>query len=200
MFVIATAMAATIIGCGSEDPITTTGAGPTVSAQSTPTVVLPEIRRSEDGTTYKRTDGWPIPSFVKAEREEFETSITSADGRNVKVHRTVIRTNPLSLISDNPLHLIGMGGEKIRINTVIEYRIAAAVFCYKFLVNDAEVDEGTNKVLSTRGVLYPYSLYDEDGDGVFESLVVKEKDRNGRQGFESEPHLPDWSSVPAKHK
>lgn len=100
---------------------------------------------------------------------------------------------PLSLIADNPLYSIGIGLRKVRLNKVKAFRTDAGVFCYRFLVNDAEVDEAINKVLSTRGSLYPYSLYDEDGDGTFESLTINEKDRNGRQIFESEPHLPEWA-------
>ena len=130
MFALAVAMVGVIVGCGSDDPTMTRGSGPIVSAQNTPT---PEIRRSDDGNTHVRTDGWPVPSFGEAERKEFETSIPTADGRSVKVYRTVIRTEKL-LIMDNPLSLIGWAPGKININTVMEYRTAAGVFCYKFLV------------------------------------------------------------------
>ncbi len=198
IFVVAVLLATAIIGCGSENPITMTGPSPTVSAQNTPTGVSPEIHRSEDGKIYVRKDGWPIPSLDGAEREEFETSLTSGDGRSVKVYRMVIKADPLSLITGNPLHLIGSGSKHIRINAVKEYRTSAGVFCYKFLVNDAEVDENTNKLISTQRFLYPYSLYDEDGDGVFESLVISETDRNGRKGFQVEPHLPEWAIVKDK--
>lgn len=164
-----------------------------VNVNSTPTATPLEIQRPDDGRTFVRVEGWAIPSLDKAEKEEFKTSLTTADGRNIQVHRTFFRTDPLSLITDNPLYSIGIGLKKIRLNKVKAYRTDAGVFCYRFLVNDAEVDEGTNKIRSTRGFLYPYSLYDEDGDGVFESLIINEKDRHGRQIFESEPHLPDWA-------
>lgn len=187
------ALAVAIVGCGSGDPTTTTASGPDVRGQNTPTVIPPTIRRLENGKTFVRADGWPIPSLGEAEREEFATSIMTSDGRSVEVHSTVIRTDPLPLYVENPLYLIDIGAEKIRINKVKEYRTSAGVFCYRFLANDAIVDENTNK-LRTRGALYPYSYYDEDGDGVFESLIISEEDRNRRKGFEIEPHLPDWVS------
>jgi hypothetical protein len=193
VFAFVVAMTAAIICCDSENPISTTASGPTPSSQVTPTVTPHEIRRSDGGRTFVKADGWSIPSLAAAEREEFETSITTAGGRSVKVYRTVIKTDPLSLFTGNPLHLIGMRSKDIRINKVKEYRTSAGIFCYKFLVNDADVDENTNKVRSTRGLLYPYSYYDEDGDGVFESLVFDEKDRFGHQGFEGEPHVPEWA-------
>lgn len=194
MFVLVAAMTAGIISCGSEDP-TTTGSGPVASAQNTRTVTPQGIRRSDGGTTFLRVDGWPIPSFAGAEREEFETSIMTSDERSVKAHLTVIRTDPLSLIIDNPLYFTGTGLEKVRVNKVKEYRTSAGVFSYRFLVNDADVDKNTNEVRSTRGFLYSYSYYDEDGDGVFESLVVSEQDRSGLKGFQNEPHLPEWSTL-----
>jgi hypothetical protein len=192
-FAVVVAIGTAIIGCGSENPITTKASGPTATSQNTPPVMPREITPSDGGKTLVREDGWPIPSFDQAEREEFETSITSGDGRSVKVYRTIIRTDPLSLYTVNPLHLIGMGSKDIRINKVKEYRTSAGIFCYRFSVNNAEVDESTNKFRSTPGPLYPYSCYDEDGDGVFESLVINEKDPNGRKGFESDPHIPEWA-------
>lgn len=182
----------TIVGCGSDDPIASTGPGPVASVQNTPTATPREIRRSDGGTTFQRADGWPIPFFGEATREEFATSIVTSYGRRVKVQMTVIQTDPLSLIIDNPLYFNGTGLEKVRVNKVKEYRTSGGVFCYRFLVNDAEVDKSTNKVRLTRGFLYPYSYYDLDGDGVFESLVVSEKDRNGLKGFQNEPDIPDW--------
>jgi hypothetical protein len=194
--VAAFALAASMTCCDSENPITTTTpSSPTATSQSTPPVKPYEIRRSDGGKTFVREEGWPIQSFDGAEREEFETSMTTTGGRSVKVNRTVIKTDPLSVFSANPLHLIGMRSKDIRINKVKEYRTSAGIFCYKFLVNDAEVDESTGELRSTRGLLYSYSYYDENGDGVFESLVVDEKDRNGRSGIESEPHLPEWAIV-----
>jgi len=193
MFAVAVSLAVAIIGCGSEDPITATGPTPTVSAQNTPTAVPPQIQRSEDGKTYVRKDGWPIPSFDEAKREEFETSITTTEGRSVKVYRTFIKVDSALLFFSNPLHLIDMGIKDILIHQVIEYRTSAGIFCYKFLVNDADVDESTGELRPTRHVLHPYSYYDEDGDGIFESLVLNETDRNGRKGFAAEPHLPAWS-------
>ena len=190
---VVAAMTAAIIGCGSETPITTTASGPTVSSQNTPTVIPQEIRRPDGGRTFLLVDGWAIPSLAAAEREEFETSIPTADGRSVKVRRTVIQTDTLSLIVDNPLYPVGIGLKYVRLNKVKEYRTVAGVFCYTFHVNDADVDESTNEVRSTRGYLYAYSYYDEDGDGVFESLIINEKDRFGRKGFYSEPHLPEWA-------
>lgn len=197
MFAVAFAMVGAIVGCSSEDPITATVSGPVARAQNTPTVTPQEIRRSDGGTTYLRAEGWPIPSFGEAERKEFELSITTANGRNVKAYRTHIRTDPLSLYIDNPLYLIGIGFERVRLNEVKEYRTSAGVFCYRFQVNDAYADESTNKVVS-RGFLYSYSYYDEDGDGVFESLIISEKDRHGRKGFQNEPHIPEWSIAQPK--
>jgi hypothetical protein len=187
---VAVAFVATIASCRAEDPIKMTGASPTVEVRNPSTGIQPEIRRSDDGKTFIRSDGWPIPDFGEAEREEFVTSITTAEGRSVQVGRTVI--DPLSLYTENPLYLIDIGAEKIRINKVKEYRTSAGIFCYRFLANDAVVDESTNK-LRTRGFLYSYSYYDENGDGVFESLVISEKDRHGWKGFQNEPHLPAWS-------
>lgn len=192
---VAVAITASIVSCDSETPITTTASGPIVISQNTPTVMPQEIRRSDGGRTFLLAEGWAIPSLAAAEREEFEASITTPNGRSVKVRRTVIQTDPLSLITDNPLYLVSIGLEKVRLNKVQEYRTVAGVFCYQFKVNDAEVDESTNRVRSTRGFLYAYSYYDEDGDGVFESLVINEKDRFGRKGFESQPHVPEWAIV-----
>ncbi len=193
IFVLAAAMAAGIVSCGSEDP-TSTGSRSIASAQNTPSPTPQAIKRPDGGTTFLRSDGWPVPFFGEAEREEFDTSITTSDGRSVKVHRTVIKTDPLSLYIYNPLYLMGIGLERVRLNEVKEYRTAAGAFCYRFQVNDAYVDEATNKVI-TRGFLYSYSYYDEDGDGVFESLVISEKDLNGLKGFQNEPHLPKWSTL-----
>ena len=149
------------------------------------------IQRSDDGKVFVRDGGWPIPSLASAENDEFEYSVIFADGRKVEVNGKLFRLD-LSVIMDNPLSAIGWADGKIRINKVKEYRTAAGMFCYKFLVNQADVDESTNRIRSTRGVLFSYSYYDEDGDGVFESLFLDETDRRGRQGFESEPHLPKW--------
>ena len=193
VFAVVAAMTAAIIGCGSETPITTTSSGPSVVSQNTPTVMPQEIRRPDGGRTFLLADGWAIPSLAAAEREEFETSIPTAYGQSVKVRRTVIKTDPLSLFTGNPLHLIGMHSKDIRINKVKEYRTSAGIFCYNFQVNDAAVDESTNELRPTRGLLYSYSYYDEDGDGVFESLIYDEKDRFGHQGFEGEPHVPEWA-------
>lgn len=195
---IAVAIATSIISCGSETPITTTASGPTIISQNTPTVMPQEIRRPDGGRTFLLVDGWAIPSLAAAEREEVETSIPTAGGRSVAVRRTVIKTDTLSLIVDNPLYPVGIGLKYVRLNKVKQCRTMAGVFCYTFHVNDADVDESTNKVRSTRGYLYAYSYYDEDGDGVFESLVFDEKDRFGHEGFYSEPHVPEWAI--AKHQ
>ena len=195
---VAIAIVTSIISCDSETAITNTQSGPSVISQESPTVMPQEVRRSDGGTTFVREDGWPIPSFGEAEREEFETSITTARGRSVQLYRTVIRTDPQSLFTGNPLHLIGVGSKDIRINTVKEYQTLAGIFCYKFLVNDADVDVSTNEVRATRRFLYAYAYYDEDGDGVFESLTINEKDRFERNGFESEPHVPEWAIARAQ--
>jgi hypothetical protein len=191
--VASSALAAAMICCDSENPVTTTTASsPTATSQNTPPVKPHEIRRSDGGKTFVRDDGWPIPSFDEAKREELETSIPSGDGRSVKVHRAVI--NPLSLLyTGNPLHSIGMRSRDILIHKVKEYRTSAGIFCYKFQVNDAGVDESTNELRPTRGLLYSYSYYDEDGDGIFESLIYDEKDRFGHEGFVGEPHVPKWA-------
>lgn len=194
VFLVAVSLAIAIIGCGSQNSITVTGPSPAGGSQPTPTAQPPEIQRSEDGQTYVRKDGWPIPSFGEAEREEVETFIPTAEGRTVKVYRTSIKVHSFLLFTGNPLHFIGIGRKDILIQAVKEYRTSAGIFCYKFLVNDADVDENTGKLLPTRHILYPYSYYDEDGDGIFESLVISEKkDRFGHEGFYGEPHLPNWA-------
>ncbi len=191
LFILVALIAIGIISCGCDDPIST-GSGPKANARNTPTVSPQAIQRSDGGATYLRSDGWPIPPFGEAKREEFNISTTTTDGKSVKVHVTIIQTDDLSLYIDNPLHLIDIGLEKVRVNKVKEFRTPTGIFCYRFLVNDAYVNEGTNK-LQTRGALYPYSYYDDAGDGVFESLVISEKDRNGSKGFQNEPHLPKWA-------
>jgi hypothetical protein len=194
--VAAFALVGAIICCDSENPITSTASGPVPTGQNTPPVKPREVGRSDGGKTFVREDGWPIPSFDEAKREEFETSIPSSDGRSVKVHRTVI--DPPLLFTGNPLHLIGMRSKDILIHKVDAYRTSVGIFCYKFRVNDAVVDESTHQVRPTRGLLYSYSYYDEDGDGVFEALVFDEKDRFGHTGFEGEPHIPEWAIAKAQ--
>lgn len=159
-----------------------------------------EIRRSDGTTLLVRDGGWPIPSFDGAERKVSDVLIESADGIMVTVYRTDIQVDPLSLVAQNPLHSIGIGYEMIRINRVMEFRTFAGIFCYKFLVNDADVDKATNKIRSTRGFLYDLAFYDEDGDGAFESLIIGEKDSTGKKGFGSKPHLPDWSIAQIRKK
>ena len=195
--VFAVAIASAIVGCNSEDPI---GTPLSSISQNSPPVNLQEFQRADGGRTFTRDDGWPIPSFHGAPREEFETSLLSATGRSVKVYRTVVgtRSSPSLPYIANPLHLVGGSSKVVLIHRVTEYRSSAGIFCYQFLVNDPGFDENANTVYPIRSVLYPYSYYDEDGDGIFESLVLNEKDRNGRLGFGREPHVPEWATSQAK--
>lgn len=191
MYGIVVSLAVVVLGCGYENPILIPRPTSTANAENTPPVSPTEIHQLEDGKTFVREGGWPIPSFDGAERLEFETFIPSSDGRSLKVYRTVIE--PPLLFIPNPLHLIGMPSTDILIHKVVEYRTSSGIFCYKFLVNDAEVDASTKEVRSSRGLLYSYIIYDEDGNGIFESLIINEMDRMGRSGFEGEPHLPKWT-------
>ena len=82
------------------------------------------------------------------------------------------------------------GWSDLNVRQVYEYKANDRTFAYMYLVNPVELDEETKKIKSSRGFVFYFAVYDEDGDGIFENLAIGEPSvtRSLR------PHVPAWAA------
>ncbi len=147
---------------------------------------------SEDRKTFVRDGGWSIPAIVAAKKVQNKRNIRLDDGREVQVEAVVQNLEPF-IVTDEPFASIASSIGKTQIREVTEFRTAAGVFCYRISVNRVFVDENTNTITSTQGVIFNYSYYGEDGDGKFETLSMNSTEPKGRP-TPFDPHIPDWAT------
>ncbi len=83
-----------------------------------------------------------------------------------------------------------MGGGNLNIQSVSEYKAKDRTFAYMLLVNPVELDKASNKIKGSRGFVFYFAVYDEDGDGVFETLAIDEPSVTRRL----RPHVPEWAA------
>lgn len=178
-----------LIGCAPGGNGISAGPNDSAGAESLPPNSA-QIQKSVDGKVYLRKDGWPIPSLSGAKKDEEFERILDSQGRSVTISGTTFLMQHPFPITKEPFASIGYNFGKIQIHKILEYRTPRGVFCYKFEANRVTVEEGSNRIVSTEGVIFSYSYYDEDGDGIYESLYVSETDKSGR--ISNVPHIPQW--------
>ena len=150
-------------------------------------------RTFDGGRMFVKAEGWQIPDFSSGEVERSTYKTRTKDGRKIDILVGQYDLKPY-IVTDEPFLSIGDNLGKIQIRTIREFRSGSRPFCYKFQVNRVSVDNEANVVISSHGVSFFFSYYDEDGDGKFETLVLDEKDAGGIISFSSSPHLPKWVS------
>ncbi len=169
--------------------------------QSNPNVQTPEkphlsnvqeIRSSKGGRSFLRSEGWPIPQISLEQGQKTTQEIENENKRKIKTDLTDVDLHPF-LVTTEPFTSIGRNMGKLQIQRARMYAIRDRAFCYKFLANLVKVDENSNEVLSSSGSLFFFAYYDEDGDGIFETLYLDEIGSLGVPSFFDRPHLPVWT-------
>ncbi|MBK7704489.1 MAG: hypothetical protein IPJ30_01630 [Acidobacteria bacterium] len=133
----------------------------------------------DESRVFIRDGGWPIPKSHLVKDQSFGLKMKLPDGRNVKL-KGIIYDFSKEIVSDEPFRTLGYSNPNIRFTELFEYKIKGRTFCYKLLYSYV-----------TKGVDNFLAYYDEDGDGVFESLVLDET-VNGRYSVSNIPHIPPW--------
>ncbi|MBK7706107.1 MAG: hypothetical protein IPJ30_10070 [Acidobacteria bacterium] len=139
-----------------------------------------EIQTDDESRIFIKDEGWPIPNSGLVKDTSFGKTIRVQGERKVKLKVTIYDFSN-ELVSDEPLRTLGYANSKIRYTELYVYRIKGNIFCYKLLYS--YVSMGLDNFLA---------FYDEDGDGVFESLVLDET-VNGVYSSSNPPHIPPWS-------
>jgi hypothetical protein len=83
---------------------------------------------------------------------------------------------------------------ELNVHKVNEYKIEGHAFAYAFTVNRIYIDKESNAITGSQGVVMYYAVYDEDGDGIFETLVPNDKTFNTTL----RPHVPNWTLMEKK--
>lgn len=151
-----------------------------------------EVQSTKGGGRFLRSEGWAIPQISWEKGQKTTKEIETDNKRKIKTDLTEVDLHPF-LVTAEPFASIGQNIGKIQIQTARAFAIRDQVFCYKFLVNRVEIDDQTNAIRSSSGSLFFFAYYDEDGDGIFETLYLDEIGKLGVPSFYDPPHLPVWT-------
>lgn len=146
-----------------------------------------------DKQIFVRKDGWKVPEIPWEKGQKTIQQTKSDRGKQVGIELVEIEPHPFPVISE-PLGESEGGSRKIQIQNARAFSFRNQIFCYRFLVNHVKVDDDA-KVFSSIGALFFFSYYDEDGDGIFETLYFDEPGPTGTPSFFAPPHLPKWILV-----
>jgi len=149
------------------------------------------IQSVEGGKQFLNADGWLIPGLAWEEGRKTTQRVTSEDGKAISVDLTELQLKPF-LITSEPFDLIESNIGNVQIQTARMYAVKDRVFCYRFQMNRIDIDQQTKIVRSSSGSLFFIGYYDEDGDGLFETLYLDEVGKQGIESFYNLPHLPKW--------
>jgi hypothetical protein len=161
--------------------------------------LMPDVSESElpgVGRVLIKTSGWQIPQMLSDQKEPEENKNLKArtiDGIEVSVEST--RYTPIfgrMLVPDDATAVIRLG--ELNVQGVSEYKKEGRQFAFVFAVNRIFIDKETNAVTGSQGVVFRYALYDEDGDGIFETLVLSDKNLNRTLT----PHVPKWATAKSR--
>ncbi len=143
---------------------------------------------SDNGRVFVKDDGWQIPGFASAKKQDSYSRQVNADGGK-KITVSITNYDPHAEETEEPFKSIGSSLGLIRVNALKEFAVGEQNFCYKVQAN--RIGSGS---------VFPFAYYDEDGDGKFETLVLDEKDDVEIEGkgkaqiisFFTMPHIPKW--------
>lgn len=136
-------------------------------------------------------EGWPTPELASIEKNHHFAvqGAKTFDGKEVAVE--AVKYEPAfgdMLVSSDVASAMRVGD--LNVQAVSEYKAKNRTFAYVYLVNPAEIDKASNRIKSSRGFVFYFAIYDEGGDGKFETLATSEPsiDRLLR------PHVPAWAA------
>ena len=158
------------------------------SVQRSPDVKEVEIPGGGRGRI--KPDGWQIPDLTSVEKAaEFKVEgAKTIDGIEAVIEGARYRPVFGDILVPSEM-ATEMGVGDLNVQGVIEYKAKDRTFAYMFSVNQVELDKASNKIKSSRGVIFRFVIYDEDGDGKFETLATDEPSVDGRL----RPHVPAWA-------
>ncbi|MDM7923289.1 MAG: hypothetical protein QUS14_13405 [Pyrinomonadaceae bacterium] len=186
---IACLVAIGTIACRQEQHVET---APPASNISQDLSDVSEVQLARGGRALVKKSGWHIPTMQSDLTKPTESKGLKAktiDGIEVSVDST--RYTPVfgrMLVPGDATAAIQIG--ELNVQFVSEYRKDSRPFAYSFAVNRIFIDREANSVTGSERVVTYYVIYDEDGDGIFETLVIPDKDF-----FHTlRPHVPKWAA------
>lgn len=150
-----------------------------------------EIELPDGGRGRIKAEGWPTPDLGTAEKaDEFKVQgAKTIDGVEVDVEAVRYRPEYGKMLL-SPDMAAEMGESHLNVQGVSEYTAKNRTFAYMYLVNPVELDERTNRIKNSQRYVFYFALYDEDGDGKFETLAIAEPSVTRRL----RPHVPTWAA------
>lgn len=143
------------------------------------------------GRGYVKTGGWTVPDLTSIEKDaQFKVQgAKTFDGMEVDVEAARYRFEfGHALVSSDIAAVMGLGD--LNIQSMNEYKSKDHTFAYMLVANPVELDKASDKIKSSRGVVFYFAIYDEDGDGVFETLAIDEHSVTRLL----RPHVPAWAA------
>jgi hypothetical protein len=161
---------------------------PSTTDLETPALGTISVEQMPDGSKLlRKADGWQIPVLDIGKEETRKVIKKTRTGVEISVDLSVYRPEfGRILVPPDAEANLGMGA--LNIQTISRYEAKGRPFAYSFLVNRVEIDGNSNLILSSQGVVFRFNLYDEDGDGLFDTLGLSEP----RLPDSMLPHVPDW--------
>lgn len=150
-----------------------------------------EVKLPDGGRGLLKTGGWSIPDLTSIEKiDQFKVQgAKTIDGIDVDVDAARYRFEFGSLFLSSQM-AAEMGWGDLKVQYVSEYKARDRTFAYMFVVTPVEVNEASNNVKVSRGFVFYFAVYDDDGDGVFETLAIGEPSVTRRL----RPHVPAWAA------
>ena len=134
------------------------------------------------GRALIKDEGWQIPALESEKTEHLEPKAKTIDGVEVSLDLTIYRFESGNMHPPADA-TTAMGLGELNVLNVFEYKIDQRRFAYAFQVTRS----------GRRGVT-AYTIYDEDGDGRFETLGLSDK----RFLTTLRPHVPKWALMKKK--
>lgn len=169
------------IACGREKSSTTQPLQPTDANTLESSLDVTEGQLLGVGRVLIKEGGWQIPHLPSETREFANPIAKTIDGVEVPVDLTTYRLEFGSLVPADAM--LAMRLDEWRLQKAYEYRIEGHPFAYAFQISKKGVRVITN-----------YTIYDEDGDGLLETLVPDDRTFNTTL----RPHVPKWAFVKTK--
>lgn len=143
------------------------------------------------GRVLIKKEGWQIPDMQQAESTKTKAKPIEGVDYTVEITRYPRVFGTLRAPADATA---AMRLGDLNVQSVSEYRADGSLFAYAFTVNRLYLDKETNRITGSEGVVMFYTIYDQDGDGIFETLGLNDKN------FYSTmlPHVPKWVAVKRK--
>ena len=125
------------------------------------------------GKALIQDNGWQIPALALEKKDESKIKAKTKEGLEVSVGFAKYTPEFGSmLVEADTAASIGLGD--LNIQDIKEYKVKDRTFAYSFQVNQVEINKNDNTIKSSRGFVMDYLLYDENGDGRFETLALSE--------------------------